>query len=294
MASKESLAVREMYAGWTEAAKRGEQPDADDWGNLTAEPGEVDYIEADADGVPAMWLVPKQSTQDRVIFAIHGGGYIGGSLYSHRKVYAHLAKKAGARALLVTYRHTPAHTHPAQVDDTTRAYQWLQNQGVDPSRIAFVGDSAGGSLVLTTQLRARELGLPLPAASMLISPWVDLELTGESFESNRDKDPFFYKEMCAQLVEMFLNGKDKRDPLANPLYGDFAGFGPMYIHVGDDEQPRDDSFMVEQHARKAGVDVQLDVFPEMQHTFHFAAGRAPEADEAIDRFAAWVRPKLGL
>ncbi len=294
MASKESLAVREMYARWTEAAKEGERPDPDDWGNLTAEPRGVDYIEADADGVPAMWLIPKDSDQDRVILAIHGGGYVGGSLYSHRKVYAHLAKKVGVRALLVTYRHTPEHSHPAQVDDTTTAYRWLLAQGIDHSRIAFIGDSVGGALVLTTQLRAREAGLPLPAASMLISPWVDLELTGESFTTNRDKDPFFYKEMCAELVEMFLGGGDKRDPLANPLYGDLTGFGPVYIHVGDDEQPRDDSFMVEQLARKAGVDVQLDVFPEMQHTFHFAAGRAPEADEALDRFATWVRPKLGL
>jgi epsilon-lactone hydrolase len=278
-----------MYAGWTRAAANGEDQDNEAWGNLTTEPRGVDYTEVDAGGTPAMWAEPK----DRVLFAIHGGGYVGGSLYSHRKLYSHLAKAMGARALIVTYRHTPDHTHPAQVEDTTAAYAWLLGQGVDAARVAFVGDSVGGSLALTTQLLARDRGLPLPAATMLISPAVDLELKGASFELNRDKDPFFSKEMCQGVVSMFL-GPDgnPRDPLANPLYGDLSGFGPIYIQVGDDEMPRDDSYMLDEAARKAGVDVRLDVFPDMQHTFQMMAGRAPEADEAIGKLAEWVRPHL--
>ena len=295
MASNESLAVREMYTQWRAAMLQGEATDPDAWGDLTAEPGAVDYIEEDADGVPVMWLAPKNAAEDRVVFAIHGGGYVGGSLYSHRKVYGHVAKQVGARALLTTYRHTPANVHPAQLDDTTTAYRWLLGQGIDAAHVAFIGDSAGGALAATTQLRARELGLPLPAATMFISPWVDLETAGESYDTNMEKDPFFHRDMVQGLTGMFLgpNG-DRRDPLANPLYGDLTGFGPCYIQVGDHEQPRDDSFLLEAQLRKAGVDVQLDLFPEMQHTFQMAAGRAPESDEAIRRFAEWVRPKLGL
>jgi epsilon-lactone hydrolase len=295
MASKQSQAVRDLYAGWTATAARGEEQDNEAWGDLTAEPRGVDYIETDAGGVPAMWAVPKGCAEDRVILAIHGGGYVGGSLYTHRKLYAHLAKAAGARALIVTYRLAPMHTHPAQVEDTTTAYHWLLDQGVDPAHVAFTGDSAGGALAITTQLRAREQGLPLPAATMLLSPWVDLEVTSESYETNRDKDPFFFKEVVQGLVSMFLGEEgDPRDPLANPLYADLTGLGPIYIQAGDDEAPRDDSRRLDAHARKAGVDVRLDIFPEQQHTFQMAAGRAPEADEAIRRLAEWVRPNLGL
>ena len=162
MASKQSRAVRDAYVAWHAAATSGAERDDEAWGDLTAEPGGVDYLEADANGVPAIWAVPKDSAADRVIMAIHGGGYVGGSLYTHRKLYAHLAKAAGARALVVTYRHTPEHRWPAQVQDTTAAYRWLLDQGVEPARIAFAGDSAGGGLVLTTQLRARDLGRRCP------------------------------------------------------------------------------------------------------------------------------------
>jgi epsilon-lactone hydrolase len=199
------------------------------------------------------------------------------------------------RVLLVTYRHTPTHRHPAQLEDTTAAYRWLLEQGFDASRVAFVGDSAGAALALTTQVRAKEIGVGLPAATMLISPWVDLELRGESYTLNRDNDPFFFEELVDGLVTMFVGEHgNRREPSANPLYADLTGLGPIYIHVGDHEQPRDDSFMLAEHATAAGVDVQVDVFPEMQHSFHFAAGRARESDDAIDRFVAWLRPKLRL
>ncbi len=295
MASKEAQAVLDVYASWTALAAKGESQDPESWGDLTAEPRGVDYLETDAGGVPAMWAVPKGCAEDRVILAIHGGGYVGGSLYTHRKLWAHLAKAVGARALIVTYRHPPAHVHPAQVEDTTTAYRWLLDQGVDPARIAFIGDSAGGALALTTQLRARELGLPLPVATMLISPWVDLEVTSESYRTNRDKDPFFHKELVQGLVALWLgeNG-DPKDPIANPLYADLTGLGPIYIQAGEDEGPRDDSHQLELHARKAGVDVRLEIVAEMQHTFQMMAGRAPESDDSIRRFADWVRPRLGL
>jgi acetyl esterase/lipase len=161
--------------------------------------------------------------------------------------------------------------------------------------IGFAGDSSGGGLSITTQLRARERGLPWPAAAMLISPWVDMEVTGEPYQTNLDREPLFYKESVRQFAGMFLGeAGDPRDPLANPLYADLSGLGPIYIQVGGDETLLDDARRLDEHARRAGVEVRLDVFPEMPHTFQMAAGRAPEADEAIRRMADWVRPKLGL
>ncbi len=163
------------------------------------------------------------------------------------------------------------------------------------SHVAFAGDSVGGWLAVTVALRARDQGLPRPAAALLVSPAVDMEVNGESFDANRDKDPFFRRELVRGLIGSFLGeAADPRDPLVNPLHADLAGLGPVYIQVGGDETLLDDARLLNDRARKAGVDVRLDVFPGMLHTFQMAAGRAPEADDAIRRMADWVRPKLGL
>jgi epsilon-lactone hydrolase len=295
MASKESGAVRDLYLGWTAARIKGEQQDNERWGDLTAEPRAVDYIETDANGLPAMWAIPKGCSEDRVLLCMHGGGFVGGSIYTHRKLFGHFAKAVGARALSFDYRLAPENTHPAQVDDATAAYRWLLEQGIEASHAAFTGDSSGGGLTITAQLRAREQGLPLPAAAMPFSPWTDMEVVGESYRSNWSKEAFFYRELVQGLVSAYLgDGGNPRDPLANPLYADLGGLSPMYIQVGADETLLDDSRRLADRARAAGVEVRLDVFADQQHTFQMAAGRAPEADDAIRRLAEWVRPRLGL
>jgi acetyl esterase/lipase len=129
---------------------------------------------------------------------------------------------------------------------------------------------------------------------MLLSPWVDFEATGETMLSNSEKDALFNLPWVMQMAGAFLGGGDPQDPYASPLHGDLTGLGPIYIQVGDQELLLDDSRRLAQYAEKAGVDVRLDIFPEMQHTFQMMAGRAPEADEAIGRLAEWVRPRIGL
>jgi monoterpene epsilon-lactone hydrolase len=298
MPSKQAEAVRRRWAAARLARVRpdGEGPDDESWGDLTAEPREVDYLETEAGGRPAMWAVPKGAGGDRVLLCIHGGGFVSGSIYTHRKMFGHLAKAASARALLVGYRLLPeGGGYPAPVDDVTAAYRWLLDQGTAAGQVGFAGDSVGGWLAVTVQLRARDQGLPLPAAAMLISPAVDMEASGKSFVSNQDKDPFFDRDFVRGLMRGFLGeAGDPRDPLANPLYADLTGLGPIYIQVGGDETLLDDARLLDERARKAGVDVRLDVFPGMLHTFQMAAGRAPEADDAIGKMAAWVRPRLGL
>jgi acetyl esterase/lipase len=270
-------------------------PDDESWGDLTAEPQGVDYLESEAAGLPAMWAVPKHASTDRVLMCIHGGGFVSGSIYTHRKMFGHLAKAAGTRALLVSYRLLPEGVFPAPEGDVTNAYRWLLDQGISAGRIAFAGDSVGGWLAVTVQLRARELGLPLPAAALLMSPCVDMETTGKSYETNRDSDPFFKRDVVRGIIRGFLgDDTDARDPRANPLYADLSGLGPLYIQAGGDETLADDARLLYEHAVKAGVDARLDIVPGMLHTFQMAAGRAPEADDAIRELAGWVRPRLGL
>jgi monoterpene epsilon-lactone hydrolase len=302
MASKQSGAVKQHWADMAAAARANPDETLDEvrdrverhWGGLSTEPGGTDYLEVEMAGRPALWAAPHGAAEDRVILSIHGGGFVSGSIYTHRKLFAHLAKAVGARALLTDYRGTPAHPHPAPLEDTTSAYRWLLDQGIDARHVAIVGDSSGGGLTLSTTLRARELGLPLPAALMLISPWVDMTLSSDTFETNRETDAFFAREAVEALAGMFVAGADPKDPLVSPVFADLTGVPPIFIQVGGDETLLGESRRLEENARGAGVDVRLDVFAEQQHTFQMAACRAPEATDAIARFAAWVRPLLGL
>jgi acetyl esterase/lipase len=303
MASRQSKAVAALYRMWvTEPTERPDWVPKDQrdlvevsWATLTSEPGGVDYIEVDAGGVPGMWLNPNGAAADRVLFAIHGGGFISGSMYTHRKLFAHLAKAVPARALTMNYHLIQdGGAYPIPIDEVVCAYRWLLDQGIAPDRIAFVGDSAGGYLSVATQLKARDQGLPLPAATMLLSPWLDIEGTGASLVANEGKDALFRKEWIGQLASNFLSEASPQDPLANPIRGDLTGFGPIYLQVGDQELLLDDSRQLAERAEKAGVAARLDIFPDQQHTFQMMVGRAPEADDAIRRFAEWVRPKLGL
>jgi acetyl esterase/lipase len=297
----QSDSIKVLYRGWVEAM--GANPEMtldemrtlfDHWGDVTGEPGGVDYIEVDAGGVPAMWAIPKDCNEDRVVICTHGGGYVVGSMYSHRKVFGHLAKAIGCRALILNYRCAPEYPHPAPVEDAVLSYRWLLDDGMKPEHICTAGDSAGGGLCTTVLLAIRDAGLPMPAAAMPMSPWYDMELSGGSLITNAAKDELVQEGILASMAEMFLGSASPQDPLANPLYNDLAGLPPVYIQVGGDETLLDDAVRFLDMAKEAGVEAKLEVFPEMQHVFHFLAGAAPEGDDAIAKFAEWVRPKLGL
>jgi len=265
------------------------------WTALTAEPGGVDYLEVDVNEVTGMWIVPKGSAEDRVILCFHGGGYISGSMYTHRKMFAHLAKAVGCRALSLEYSRTPEKKYPTQLNEALSAYQWLLGSGIKSKHIALAGDSAGGHLTLTTLLLIRDKGLPEPAAGLTISAWTDFQMRGKSFDINYEKDVMFRKHMAGFLVQMFFDGAPKHDdPYVNPIDADLKNLPPIYMQAGDEEGLLDDTVVFARRAKAAGVDVRVDVFPGVQHTFQMTAGRSHEANDAIQRFAGWVRPKLGL
>ncbi|MBV9446532.1 MAG: alpha/beta hydrolase fold domain-containing protein [Streptosporangiaceae bacterium] len=164
MPSKQSEAVRRRWEASRLAMEQPgiDPPDDESWGDLTAEPRQVDYLEIEAGRRPGMWAVPKGASADRVLLCMHGGGFVGGSIYTHRKMFGHLAKAAGTRALLVSYPLLPEGAYPVPAGEVMTAYRWLLDQGITAGHIAFAGDSVGGWLALTVQLRAREQG---PAAA---------------------------------------------------------------------------------------------------------------------------------
>ncbi|MBS1264503.1 MAG: Monoterpene epsilon-lactone hydrolase [Acidimicrobiaceae bacterium] len=261
---------------------------------MTAPPEGVTWTEVDAGGVPAIWADPEGGSTEHVIQYVHGGGYKIGSANGYRNFTGQLARAVGCRVLSVDYRLAPEHPHPAAVDDSTAAYRWLLEQGYSPDRIAISGDSAGGGLTLSTLLRLRDEGVVLPAAGVPISPWVDLEGLGESMTTRAGVDVLIDPVNLKEGADVFLAGQDARDPLAAPLYGDFTGIPPLLIQVGDEETLLDDSTRMAEVAGNAGVDVSLEVFPEMQHVFQLFCGNMPEADDAVAKIASWLRPHLGL
>lgn len=246
-----------------------------------------------ADGVPAEWIAAPEATADRVIFYLHGGGYTLGSINTHREMVSRLSRAAGARALAINYRLAPEHPFPAAVEDSTAAYRWLLGNGVNPGRMVIAGDSAGGGLTIATLVALRDAGVPLPAAAVCLSPWVDLEGLGESMRTKAAVDPMIPAEMIAEGGKAYLGGADPRTPLAAPLYADLTGLPPLLLQVGTSEVLLDDSTRLAERARAVGVDVTLEPWDDMIHVWQIFAAMLPEGQQAIDRIGEFVRKHTG-
>jgi acetyl esterase/lipase len=301
MASEEAEALKAMLLEFRQALEAAGPASLEEMresmghlGEVAAEPEGVTWEAVDAGGVPAIWAIPEGGADDRVIEYLHGGGYVLGSAEVYKRLTGHLAKAVGCRVLNVDYGLAPENPHPGPVNDSVKVYRWLLDQGYRPEHIAISGDSAGGGLTLTTLLKLANDGLPQPAAGVPLSPWTDMEGLGESMQTNAEVDVLLTGAELKGMTDLFLAGANPRDPLAAPLYGDYAGVCALYIQVGGDEALLDDARRVADGAAKDGVDVRIDIFPEMQHVFQMAAGNMPEADDAVDRIGAYLRPRLGL
>lgn len=251
-------------------------------------PSDVEAIAADAGGVPAQWIVPPAANAERVVLYLHGGGYTMGSSNTHRAMVARIAQASSARALAIDYRLAPENPFPAAVEDATAAYRWLLSEGHSPDKVVIAGDSAGGGLTLATLAALRDSGVPLPAGAVPISPWTDLEGTGESIRSRVNRDPMVEPEGLAAMAKMYLGKHDAKTPLASPLHADFRGFPPLLIQVGDAEILLDDATRVAKRAKAAGVEVELEVWEDMIHVWHVFAKLLPEGQQAIGRIGRFV------
>ena len=248
-------------------------------------------IESDpvvANGVPAEWIFTQGLRPTRVILHLHGGSFTSGSIASHRTLAGNVALAAGSRSLLIDYRLAPEHPFPAAVEDAVASYEWLLSQGFAGGQIVLVGDSAGGNLALALLVYLRDHHRPMPAAAVCLSPGPDLTFAGESWVFNSRRDILIDERMIRQAVDYYLNGADPRTPLASPYFADLRGLPPLLIQVGSQEVFLSDATRFAEKARQAGVEVTLDVWPGMQHVWHFAAGLMPESRRAIFRIGAFV------
>ena len=244
------------------------------------------------DGINCEWHVPKGCNDAPVIYYLHGGAYIMGSPATHRRLVSHIARAAGMRALLPDYRLAPEHRFPAQLEDSLRVWRALLKGGIAPSDIAIGGDSAGGNLCVATLLSLRDAGEALPAACVLLSPWLDLAGDGESHHTRSSYDPWFKPEYMPAVASRFCAPADFRKPLISPVYADASGLPPIFIQVGDHEILLSDSTRMADNIKAAGGRVDLHVWPDMWHVFQYFVGQMPESRRAIEDIAQFLRAEF--
>ncbi len=246
-----------------------------------------------ATGVPAEWTATPDAARDSAILFLHGGGYVIGSLVSHRHMVAEIGRAARARTLALHYRLAPEAPFPAAVEDALAGYRFLLAQGLQPARIAIAGDSAGGGLVVAAMVAIRDAGLPQPACGWCISPWVDMEAIGESMIDRAATDPTVQKEPLLEMARYYLNGADPRAPLAAPIYADLHGLAPLLIQVGSVETLLDDALRLARVAGAADVAVDLQIWPEMIHVWHLFHPELNAGRRAIEVGGDFIRGMIG-
>jgi phosphinothricin tripeptide acetyl hydrolase len=239
----------------------------------------------------AEWLEPPAARAGAAVVYFHGGGYVIGSPCSHRHLAAAIARAARAAVLLPDYRLAPEHPFPAAVDDAVAAYRWLLDRGHAPERTLFAGDSAGGGLTVAALLAVRDRGLPRPAAGVCISPWVDLTLSGASYGTRAASDPIVTRDGVLEMARAYLGPTPATTPLASPLFADLAGLPPLLIQVGSEEVLLDDSVVLAERAKAAGVDATLQIWPDMIHVWHWFLPMLDEAQAAVDTIGAFVQAR---
>ncbi|GIG69196.1 alpha/beta hydrolase [Phytomonospora endophytica] len=249
-------------------------------------PAGVEASETTLGGRPALAL--STAAGGDVLLYFHGGGFVVGSARSTAHLPAALVRHLDGRAISLDYRLAPEHPYPAAPDDCLAAYRELLDSGLDARRVVFAGDSAGAALAVTTMLRARDAGLPLPAAAVLFSPAVDLTVSGETMRTKNGVDPIFTPDAIAWLFGQYLDGADAHE--ASPLFGDLAGLPPLLIQAGSSELLLDDAVRLAGHAASAEVAVTLEVAPRQPHVFQH--GESPEAVSALERAGRFLATRL--
>ena len=264
----------------------------DDLGALYNIASDVRIEPVDANGVNAEWSSNPHADPACVILFMHGGGYVSGSLASHRPLATEIGRVCGARTLALEYRLAPEYPFPAAIEDAVAASRFLLSCGFEPRHIAVAGDSAGGGLTLALMVSARDAGLPQPACGWCISPWVDLECLGASMTSKAEVDPLIQKPYLEALAKAYLNGADPRSALAAPMYANLNGLAPLLIQVGSAETLLDDAVRLANVAGAADVAVTLEIWPDMIHAWPLFHQQLTAGRHAIVRAGAFIRFRM--
>lgn len=264
----------------------------DRYGNLFPVAQGVFITRTTLAGCPVEILTPKASGDDGVLVYVHGGGFVAGSITSHRQLASALAVSAQMKTLIFEYRLAPEHPYPAALLDCESVYRALLQQTVSAHRIGLIGDSAGGGLCLALQLRLKAAKAPLPGACVYLSPWVDLLRRGRSWQSNAASDRLVNAQHASIMTAWYLHGQSRCRAAVSPVYADLSGLPECLIHASSSEVLLDDARRLHARAQECGVPAQLRVWPNMPHVFHMVAPLFQDGEDAIDEIGQFLRNRL--
>ncbi len=254
---------------------------------------DVQVVAATVGGIAGFWLRPAKAQPGARMLYLHGGGYVLGSAQALTGFAGQIAARVGVDAFVPDYRLAPEHPFPAAIDDAVAAYRGLVADGAE--RIVVVGDSAGGGLTLSLlSILAADTtkGMIQPVGAAVMSPWTDLALTGESFETREEADPIFTRGVLQGFADMYLQGEDAKNPKASPLHALLDNLPPIRIDVGNDEVLLADSIRYADLARTAGVEITLSIWEGMPHVFQSSLGRFAAAERSMNGIGSFLRQRL--
>jgi len=242
----------------------------------------------------ATFMPPASRYLNKVVLYLHGGGYVTGSYHSHSGLIGKLALQLGMPVVAVNYRLAPENPYPAALDDAIAAYKWLiEKERYRPQDIIIAGDSAGGGLALATLLKIRDTPkLESPLAAIVLSPWTDLSVEGESARTEPERDPLLTVPYAKKWGKWYAGDKGVEHPYVSPANADLHDLPPILIHVGTEEILLSDSVNFSMKAVYTNTEVQLEIFDDMPHVFHFFWQYLPEAREAMQKIVAFVDEKV--
>jgi acetyl esterase/lipase len=282
------LTSKPRPVGWTERRQR-----IDDVGSVWPVANDVKLIAVDAGGVPGEWSSVPSSDLSRVLLFFHGGGYCSGSIRSHRRMASEAGRAAKARTLAIDYRLAPEHPYPAALDDALSAWRFVRQMGIAAGHIAIGGDSAGGGLTAALINRLKATGEELPGCAWLVSPWVDLTMSGSTMTSKEAVDPLIHKTYLEELAGAYVpTGMDRADPRISPVFGELKGFPPTLIQVGSAETLLADAVRFAGAAGNADVAVTLEIWPHMIHAWHLWNAHLEAGRRALASTGAFIRAHL--
>lgn len=254
---------------------------------------DVKIDNVDVNGVSAVWISTPEAVEENVVLYFHGGGYVFGSINTHKEFMSRISRVSNSRVLLIDYRRAPENPFPAALEDAITAYKWLiDSEGIKPENLIIGGESAGGGLTLATLLKLRDTGIPLPAAALVLSPWADLDMTGETIRTKARVDPLANPSDLFFLASLYVGEDDPKNPYISPLYGDLKGLSPMIIQVGSSEILLSDAERIAERAKAADVDVILDIWEDMIHMFQMFALWSPEGQKATEKLGKYIQKHL--
>ena len=255
-------------------------------------PADVTTSAGSLGGIPVVKVAAAGADHKRVIFYLHGGAYAIGTAASSVGLASDLARRAGVALVTVDYRLAPEHPHPAAIDDAVAAYRGLLDTGVAASAIAIAGESAGAGLAAATLVAFKRFGLPQPSGAVLMSPWADLTLSGESISGKAAVDPALTPEGLRRRAADYVPAGDRRAELVSPIFADLTGLPPLLIQAGSHEILLDDATRLAVRAAAADVAVTLEVTPGVPHVFQGFAAMLDEGDAALTSAGEFLHSRL--